>query len=284
MTVLVIARLTIHEAARRRILWVLVGLTALSVALTAWGVDRLVAIAGEHGASGVELQVGVSQVLILVAFMFSFVLAMTAAFLGAPAVAADVESGVAHAMLARPIRRGELVVGRWLGLALVVVVYATASGLLEIGAIQLVSGQTPPDPIGAVGFLAAQAVVLLTLALLLSTRIPAIAAGAIAVVAFGLAWMFGVLAGIGAVFDAQVLVTAADVSRYVLPTDALWRGTVFALEPPLAVLIAAGIGRAAAGNPFLALEPPAAGVVAWSAIWIAVALALAVLSFRRRDL
>jgi len=33
------------------------------------------------------------------------------AFLGAPAIAADLESGVAHAMLARPIRRADLVIG-----------------------------------------------------------------------------------------------------------------------------------------------------------------------------
>ena len=79
-------------------------------------------LAREGGdANELEIQVGVSQVLILVAFMFSFVLAMTAAFLGAPAIAADLESGVAHAMLARPIRRADLVVGRWIGLVAIVV-------------------------------------------------------------------------------------------------------------------------------------------------------------------
>ena len=58
---------------------------------------------------------------------------MTAAFLGAPAVGGDLESGVAYAILARPLRRTDVLVGRWLGCALVVVVYAVASGLLAIG-------------------------------------------------------------------------------------------------------------------------------------------------------
>ena len=57
------------------------------------------------------MRIGVSQVLILIAFMFSFVLAMSAAFLAAPAIASDVETGTVHAMLARPLRRAELVVG-----------------------------------------------------------------------------------------------------------------------------------------------------------------------------
>ena len=138
----IIARLTIAEAARRRILWVLLALTLVSVLLTSWGIERLVSIARERGsASEIEIQVGVSQVLILVAFMFSFVLAMTAAFLGAPSIAADLESGVAHAMLARPIRRADLLVGRWVGLVLIVIAYAALSGFLEMGAVRLISGR-----------------------------------------------------------------------------------------------------------------------------------------------
>jgi ABC-type transport system involved in multi-copper enzyme maturation permease subunit len=284
VNVIVIARLTVQEAARRRILWVLVILTLLSVALTAWGADRLVAVGREHGANELEVQVAISQVLILVAFMFSFVLAMTAAFLGAPAIAADLESGIAHAMLARPIRRADLLVGRWLGLSVVVVAYAIASGLLEIAAIRLVSGQAPPEPFVAVAFLAAQAIVVLTLALLLSTRLPAIGAGAICVVVFGLGWMAGVLAGIGSLFGADALVRAAELSRWLFPTDALWRGTIHALEPPYAVLVTVGLGRAAAANPFLALEPPPLSIVAWSVAWVAGVLALAIASFARRDL
>ncbi|HEY7970977.1 MAG TPA: ABC transporter permease subunit, partial [Candidatus Limnocylindrales bacterium] len=139
--------MTLAESLRRRIVWVLLGLTVFSVAITTWGVERLVSLARENGTGEVQIFLGVSQILVLVAFMFSFVLAMTAAFLGAPAIAADVESGVAHAMLARPIRRADLVAGRWLGLAVVVLGYAAASGLLEIGAVRLVSGYAPPNPL-----------------------------------------------------------------------------------------------------------------------------------------
>jgi ABC-type transport system involved in multi-copper enzyme maturation permease subunit len=283
--VLTIARLTVVEAARRRIIWVLVGLTLVTVALTTWGVERLVSLAREGTTNELEIWLGVSQILILVAFMFSFVLAMTAAFLGAPAIAADLESGVAQAMLARPIRRADLVLGRWLGLVAIVVAYAAGSGLLEITTVRLVTGYEPPQPLLAVAFLCAQSVVLLTLALFLSTRIPAIAAGAICVVLFGLGWMAGVFAGIGRVFAAGPLVAAAEASRWLLPTDGLWRGTIYGLEPPAVVLVAVGRGGAAAdANPFFASAPPPAAFVAWSALWIAIVLALAVISLTRRDL
>ena len=221
------------EAVRRRIVLILAALTAISVVLTTVGVERLITIARANGTNDLAIQVGVSQILILVAFMFSFVLAMTAAFLGAPAIAGDLESGVLAAMLARPIRRADVVVGRWLGLVVIVGAYTAGSGLLEIVAIRVVSGSEPPHPLLAVVFLAAQAIVLLTLALALGTRLAAIASGAICVVAYGLGWMAGVFAGIGVLFDVGPLVSAAEASRWLLPSDGLWRGTIWALEPTI---------------------------------------------------
>ena len=188
-----IAKLTIGEAARRRVLWVLVILAAISVGLTAWGVSSLVAAARDEGVTEVNIKLVVSQILIFIAFMFGFVLVMTAAFFGSPAIATDLESGVAQAMLARPLPRASYLLGRWLGLAIVMVGYAVASGLLAIGAVGLVSGYLPPDPILPVAYLAGQALVLLSLTVLLSTRLPPIAGGAIAVVAYGLAWTAGIL-------------------------------------------------------------------------------------------
>ena len=107
---IVIAQLTVRELIRRRVVLVLAALTVVSVALVAWGLDRLVVLARERGTDELQIQIGVSQVLILVAFMFSFVLAMTAAFIGAPAVGGDLEGGVAYAILARPLRRADVLV------------------------------------------------------------------------------------------------------------------------------------------------------------------------------
>jgi ABC-type transport system involved in multi-copper enzyme maturation permease subunit len=281
-----IVRLTLLEAARRRLLWVLLVLTILSVAITTWGVARLVELAdtSSRGLTRFQLELGVSQVLILAAFMFSFVLAMTGAFLAAPAIAGDLESGVALAVLARPIRRADLVVGRWIGLSTVVGLYALAAGLLEVAAVGVVTGYRPPDPLGASVQLAGVGIVLLTIVLALSTRLPAIAAGAVAVVAFGLAWMLGILGGIGQVFGVPALEASATIGRVLLPTDLLWRGTVYALEPP-AVILGSGIaGPAAAANPFFASVPLSGLELAWVAAWVVIVLSVAVVSLDRREI
>jgi len=283
--VITIAALTVRELFRRRVVYVLVALTVLSVVLVGWGLDRLVDLAREHGSDELQIQIGVSQVLILIAFMFSFVLAMTAAFVGAPAVGGDLESGVAYAILARPLRRVEVIVGRWLGSAVVVVAYTIASGLLAIGVAVLVSGYGPPDPLLAIAFLSGEVLVLLTLTLALGSVMPAIAAGAIAVVGFGLGWMAGVLAGVAAALGVEGLRGVAEASRWILPTDGLWRGVIYGLEPPLVVLIAAGREPALANaNPFYATEPPALAFVIWSVVWMALVLGAATWWFERRDL
>jgi ABC-type transport system involved in multi-copper enzyme maturation permease subunit len=278
-----IARLTIHEAARRRILWILVVLTVVSVGLTSWGTGALAGLARGEGTNELQIRIGVSQILILAAFMFSFVLAMTAAFLAAPAIATDLETGIALALLARPIRRREYVAGRWLGLTIVVAVYAVASGLLEIAFVGLLTGHWPPAPLVAVAFLAGQAMVLLSTALLLSTRLPAVAAGAVCVVLFGLSWMAGVFAGVARVFGADALAAASDMARWVFPSDGLWRGVVYGLEPPAIILGAAGI-EVAEANPFYAAAPPSFAFTLWAAAWIIAVLALAAWSLERREI
>ena len=282
---IVIARLTVRELVRRRIVWVLAALSILSVGLVGLGLDRLVDLARLEGSTELEIRIGVSQVLILIAFMFSFVLAVTAAFVGAPALGGDLESGVAWAILARPLRRADILLGRWLGSAVVVIGYAVLSGALAIAVATVVAGYGPPEPLLAVAFLAGEALVLLTLTLALGSVLPSVAAGAIAVVAFGLGWMAGVMAGVAAALGVAGLATAAAVSRWLLPTAGLWRGVIYGLEPPLVVLIAAGREPALANaNPFYAATPPPLPFVVWSIAWIAIVLTAATWAFERRDL
>ena len=261
----------------------LVILALIAVGLTTWGVSALIDGARHSGISDLDIKFAVSQILIFIAFMFSFVLVMTAVFFGAPAIATDLESGVAQSMLARPLRRSSYLLGRWLGLAIVMIVYAAIAGFLAIGAVGLVSGYIPPDPILPIAYLAGQALILLTLTVLLSTRLPPIAGGAIAVVAYGLAWMAGVLGKIGLAIGTTSLVTVSDAVRFILPTDAMWQGVVYGLEPSF-VINSVGNEVVARSSPFFAAAPPSLAIVAWSAIWIVLVLVLAVSQLRRREL
>lgn len=283
--VAVIAGLTLREVLRRRLLWVLLGLSVASVVFVGWAVTQLVAHARDSGMDETRVMLGVSQVLVIIAFMFSFVLAMSGAFLAAPAIATDVESGTALAMLARPISRADLVLGRWVGLSLVTGGYAVASSLLAIAVVALVSGYMPPEPGTAVACLVGQAILTLTLALALGTRLPSMTSGAIAVVCFGAAWLGGFLGSVAGLLRAQAIVPTLDIVRVLFPTDLLWRGVVHGLEPPVVQLLARGVDASRfAYDPFFALQPISAGAALWAVAWMVLVLGAGVVAFGRREL
>jgi ABC-type transport system involved in multi-copper enzyme maturation permease subunit len=182
------------------------------------------------------------------------------------------------------VRRADVLLGRWLGLAVVISGYAIVSGLLEIAVVTAIAGLGPPQPFVAVGYLAFEALLMLTLALLLSTRLSAVAAGAVTVVAFGLTWMAGVIGGVARALEADAVAAALELSRALLPVDALWQGVRWGLQPPIAMILATTeFGTALEANPFFAPGPPALPVVVGAVLWVAVVLALAIASFNRRE-
>ncbi|HET7420439.1 MAG TPA: ABC transporter permease subunit [Candidatus Dormibacteraeota bacterium] len=284
--VLVIARLTVQESSRRRLLLALLILTLAVVGFSAWGFNKITTVTNSAGQTLPPQQVALitSQLLIVVVFMFSGVLALSAAVVAGPLISSEVESGLLLSMLARPVRRSEVVVGKWLGLAVLVAVYAAGAGALELASVDWATGYLPPHPVELLTYVAAEGLVLLSLGLLLSTRLSGITAGVIALVGWLIAWIAGVVGNIGTGLQNPALENVGVVSHLLLPSDGLWRGAIYALEPDslIATLRAAGtFGRA---NPFAASEPPPLQYLGWVAVWFAVMLALSVWSFRTREI
>ncbi len=281
-----IAMVTLREGARRRLLAALAGLSLVAVLLTAWGYLQLPHLADGGGPplTVTQLQTLASQLLILVMFMFSFVLALAAVFAAAPSVAGELESGEALAVLARPVRRSSVLLGKWLALAIVVTVYAAVATTSELLAVSAATGYLPPHPVEAAIYLAAVGLVTLTLAIALSTRLPPVTTGIVAMLLFGLAWLAGVVGGIGTAFNDPITSQIGAVSRFILPSDGLWRGAIFSLEPASVLIGGAVAGPQLAAFPFYASAPPAIGYLGWCIAWVVATLAVAVLSFDRRDL
>jgi ABC-type transport system involved in multi-copper enzyme maturation permease subunit len=278
MTIVTLATITILETLRRRVI-AIVGVASLAlVGAVGWGFHRLSeAIVQPIAAIGTE-----AVLTILLAFAFSVVLAVGSSFLAAPAIASDLESGVALALLPRPLSRSAYVLGKWLGLASLVAVYAFAFGALAFAAIDVGSGYRAPHEIAALFFLVAQSLALFTLALALSTRLAPIAAGIVAVGFFGIAWIAGITAAIARALNADALAHFATFTGLVIPTDGLWRGAVYALTPAAMLVAQDTIGQRGL-NPFGVNEPPPTAFLIWSVVWIVAVLASAVASMRTRD-
>jgi ABC-type transport system involved in multi-copper enzyme maturation permease subunit len=284
--VFVIARLTVQEASRRRLLLALLALTLIVVGFSAWGFHKITTVTRSDGTPlpPVEVALITSQLLIVVTFMFSGVLALSAAVVAGPLISSEVESGLLLSMLARPLRRSEVVIGKWLGLAVLVAIYAAGSAILELAAVDWATGYLPPHPGQLILYVGAEGLVLLSLGLLLSTRLSGITGGVIALVAWLMGWIGGVVGNIGTGLQNQAVENVGVISHLLLPSDGLWRGAIYALEPDtlLATLRQAGtVGRA---NPFSAVDAPPFSYLAWVVVWFALMLGLAVWSFRRREI
>ena len=284
--VLSFARLTIWEASRRKLLLAVVLLTIVIVGATVWGFSKLWDARGPGGQPIGEVQVRLvaSQVLILVVFMFAAVLALMAVLVAAPSLSGDVESNLALALLARPVWRSEMAIGKWLGLAVLLVLYAAGSGTAELIGVRVVTGYVPPQPVLLVAYTTGIGLVLLTLALLLSTRLAGMTAGIIPLVCYFMAWVGGIVGGIGQALGNDALATAGLITKLILPTDGLWRGAVYAMEPAAVVAATRAAGPAVAANPFSAADPPAPAFLAWTMCWLLLMVGLTLWSFRRREI
>ncbi|HLZ94333.1 MAG TPA: ABC transporter permease [Candidatus Dormibacteraeota bacterium] len=283
---IVIARLTVKEAARRRLLLALVVLTLIVVGFSAWGFNKITTVTGRNGQplDHTEVQVITSQLLIVVTFMFSGVLALSAAVVAGPLISSEVESGLLLSMLARPVRRSEIVIGKWLGLAALVAIYAGGSAFLEMAAVDWATGYVPPHPLDLTLYVAAEGLALLSLGLLLSTRLSGITGGVIALVAWLMAWIGGVVGDIGQSLQNDAVANIGTISHLILPTDGLWRGAVYAMEPDAVIATLRAAGTVARANPFSAVDPPPVAYLAWVVVWFASMLALSIWSFRTREI
>jgi ABC-type transport system involved in multi-copper enzyme maturation permease subunit len=283
-----IAWLTVLEVIRRRLALAVGVLTIVAVAMTAWGFYKLTTLTDRtgHPPPHAELLLTVSFLVIFIAYMFSVILAIGAAFLGAPALAADVESGIALAILPRPIQRWELVLGKWLGSAAMLIVFAAGAAAVELAMVQMVTGYSPPHPALAVLFLAGQSLVVLTFTMLCSSRLAPVTSGIVALVLFGLVWIAGFVGMVGEQFGNRNIIDVTTAISLVLPTDGLWRGAVYNLEPAavIAAMQAAAGDAARAVGPFAVGSPPLPSYLIWACCWVAGVLGATMASFSKRDL
>ena len=274
-TIVTIAALTLREASRRRVLAAVAVLTLALLALSGWGFSRL---AAESSLTSGEARLAASQLLNLVMFGFSLIAALGTAFLAGPTLSGETESGIALAVLARPIRRSAFLLGKWLGLVVFGSSFIVIAGLAECLVVLATVDYWPPEPATALALLAAQTVVLLTLTMLLSTVVSPMASGVVAVGLFGATWVAGVVGGVGDALGNEGVGRVGTVSRVLLPTDGLWRGAMHAFQDPIALV------QAGPGFPFLSDAPLTAAYLAWAAVWVAMVGGLAAAAFLRKDL
>jgi ABC-type transport system involved in multi-copper enzyme maturation permease subunit len=281
VSTLVVARWTVTEAVSRRLVLAAVLLSAAFVGLFALAFSILYGRAEADVGEGPTFPVFAATLLtVLGLYAVQFLAAFLALLLSAGAISGEVESGTLHAVLARPLGRGQYLLGRWIASVALLTVYVVvmAGSLLLVA--RLVAGYQPVDPVRAVALLVLETVLLLTAGLLGSTFLPTLANAVVLFSLFGLAWLAGIVEFIGQTVANQTLSNLGIAVSLVFPSDAVWRAASYYLQPP------AFLGEAVTrgGIPFAALTPPTTALLLWSLAYPVATLLLALRTFARRDL
>lgn len=277
MPIFVIARLTIREAQRRRLLWValFMGIAFLTLFGIAFHFIRLDI---ERQVSSPDDLTFVS-IFLLTAGLYAVNLLtnVVAVLVSVATISGEIESHTIDAIVTKPLPRWQVVVGKWLGYAVLVLLYLAflVGGLMLI--VYLRSGFYMENIARGVGMMALAALLVLTVSIAGGTRLSTIANGVLTFMLFGIAFLGGLVEQVGAMLRNQAAVNAGIISSLIMPADSLWKkATAYFQQGQSQNPFELG--------PFTAITEPSSLMVVYAVIYLIALLALALWSFSRRDL
>jgi len=274
---LTIAHLTWLETRRRRIVLagLLCGLAFLLVfALSVYFAQHYRPPAGPLSLLQVQMQLQVVTLAGL--YAVNFLVVAIAVMLPVDSLSGEILSGVIQTLASKPIRRAEIVIGKWLVYWAMVAAYIVllAGGVVLL--MRLITGFTQQHLPVALALMWLEATVLLSIAIAGGVRFTTVTNGIIAFAFYVLAFFGGWIEQIGVMLgnsNARYVGTAISL---VSPTDALWRLAMHMLQPPVMAQVLL--------NPFSPASVPSAAMVWWAVAFVIGVLALAVRGFQNRAL
>jgi ABC-type transport system involved in multi-copper enzyme maturation permease subunit len=294
MALLLITRFTLQEAIRRRLFLAVIILSALL--LVAFIILLSVAInlfQSNSSANGGTLSpqlfllsggVFFDILMIWLVYLLSSLLTIV---LTAGMISGEVEAGTFAVIVPKPISRTEIVTGKWLGSALILVVYTALMFFAFLAVVYWKTGYWPPQSFSALGTLELGMLALLGLTTMGSAFVPTIVNGAIVLVLFigaPIASLVQFVVQVITPAQSQALRNIATVINLIIPTDALWHGTSFFLLPSEDVFPILGLSTNSFNTPFTSTQPVATALLIWVAFYILALPLIAILRFQRRDL
>ena len=291
MNVLTIARFTFREARKRHLLWLGIGLGLAFVGLFALGFyfvydDIRNSVLMEFvDAEEQQAMLGLVANLFLMMGMFvvNFLVVLVAILTTVGAISAEISSHTIQSIVTKPLRRSELLLGRWLGHAVMVAFYVILLTGGIILAVYLISGHSPRNVPEGLGLYILEGVVITSLSILGGTRLSTLANGVVLFMFYGLAFVGGWVEQIASLpfVNSDAAVTVGTLAGRLLPSEVLWRRASHIMAPSVSLA-----SDFEGPPPFLFTfgKEPASSIVLYAVVYIVVILSLAVLSFKYRDL
>lgn len=275
-TIATIAWLTFREARRRSMVLAALALGVLFLLLFTIGFSLIDNQLRSVGVS--KLQLGINYNLLVMAgfYVIHFLTIMLAIFASVDTISGEIASHTIQAIVTKPVRRWEVLFGKWLGYAGMITLYMSLLGGGILLAVYLLVGYMPPNPVQGLLLLMLEALVLLSLSLLGGTQFSTLTNGVALFMLYGLAFIGAWVEQIGSLFQSSAAVRIGIITSLLMPVEALWRRAAYLMQPPLS--------RDLPISPFSGNSTPSPAMVVYAGLYAIVALALAMRAFSRRDL
>lgn len=278
MATWVIARLTFREAARRKILWAALILGVAFLALYGIGV-YFIHREIQHSISSQNLTAmreTFSFVLMAGLYVVNFLVVMMTVLTSVDTLAGEIASGTIQAVVTKPLRRYQVVLGKWLGFAAMLALYVALMGGGVVIVTYILTGYSAPGVPRGLGLMVMEGLALLSVCILGGTSLSTLANGVLAFGLYGLAFVGGWIEQIGSLLRNETAVNIGIVSSLLMPSEAMWKRAAYEMQSSLASTIGM--------SPFTSTSVPSPLMILYAALYIAIMLALALRQFSRRDL
>ena len=272
----IIARVTFHEAARKKLLVMalLAGIAFLLLFATA-AHFQVAAFDNQHVPLFIRKQVMSGMVLMGLYAIDLMVVVMTV-LTSVDTLSGEIASGSIQAIATKPVRRWEVVAGKWLGFAGMLTLYI----LLMVAGVNAVThvmaGVTARHVFQGIALIWLESTLLLSLTLFFGSSFSTLTNGALVLGLHGLAFLGGWIEQAGALTHTPKAVTVGVVASILMPSEALWRRAAFEMQSPLATAVNFA--------PFSGASVPSSAMIAYAALYALLFLALAIRRLSRRDL
>ena len=279
----IIVRLTLREAIRRKIVlaalivgagFLLVYSIGIHIILT--NISSVVSDTLNNASRNIAQAEGINFLSLAGLYTVTFLSIAMAALISADALAGEISSGTVQSLVTKPVRRSDIVLGKWLGFAILLALYLLLMGGGVILSVRLQVGYAIPNLAAGMALIYMEALLVMSVALMCSSRFSALATGAVVFGLYGLAFIGGWVEQFGSFIQNQTAVYVGVVSSLILPSEALWRRASFEMESSLSGLMGM--------SPFGTISVPSVLMIVYGGVYILVALAVTLRTFSRRDL
>ena len=277
-TLRIIAGLTFREAARRKILLAAVAMGGGFLAVFAVGFYYASADIARNANHMTQLAAREARAFMVLAglYVVNFLAVAMSALISLDTLSGEIQSGAIQTLVAKPVRRWQVVLGKWIGFAGIMTLYLIlmGGGVIAIG--YAIAGSLPRGPALGIALVWLNGMLMLSVSFFGGSRLSTLANGVLAFGLYGIAFVGGWVEQFGGVAQKHAAVNVGIVASLIFPSDALWRRAAWDMQSPL--MTAIGV------SPFASAHPPNAMMIGYAGLYALVAVALAIHAFSKRDL